>query len=70
MPDPFQSGTDSPLNLDAVRDELERVPVIGRETDRELLFDLPGGGPSAPQGANSRSAAEREFLSNDFTCGY
>ena len=70
MPDPSPSGIDKPFSLDdAVRDELGRVPVIGRETDRELLFDLPAGGLAMPHVAESRTAAEREFLSNDFTHG-
>jgi hypothetical protein len=69
MPDSFSFSHDEPLNLDAVRDELGRIPVIGRETDRELFFDLPVGGLAAPHVADSRQPAKREFLSNDFTHG-
>lgn len=70
MSDKFSVNYDAPLNLDAVRDELARVPVIGRETDRELFLDLPVGGLAAPHVADSRQPAEREFLSNDFTHGF
>ena len=70
MPDNIFGGKDEPLSLDTVRDELERVPVIGRETDRELFADLPIGGLAAPNVAGLRPPAEREFLSNDFTHGF
>ena len=69
MPDSFSLSQDQPLNLDTVRDELGRVPVIGRETDRELFLDLPMGGLAVPHVADSRPPAQREFLSNDFTHG-
>jgi hypothetical protein len=67
MSDNFYSSKDEPFNLDMVRDELGRVPVIGRETDRELFVDLPSGGLAAPHSTGCRPPAEREFLSNDFT---
>ncbi|MGE5194398.1 MAG: hypothetical protein ACM3U2_18065 [Deltaproteobacteria bacterium] len=70
MPDNIFSSNDEPLNLDAVRDELGRVPVIGRESDRELFLDLPVAGLAAPHVADNRQPAEREFLSNDFTHGF
>jgi hypothetical protein len=70
MPDNIFGNKEEPLSLDSVRDELERVPVIGRETDRELFLDLPVGGLAAPHVADSRQPAEREFLSNDFTHGF
>ncbi len=70
MPDNIFGSKDEPLNLDAVRDELERVPIIGRETDRELFVDLPVVGLAAPHVADTRRPAEREFLSNDFTHGF
>jgi hypothetical protein len=66
MPENIFGNKEEPLNLDAVRDELERVPVIGRETDRELFIDLPVGGLATPHVADIRRPAEREFLSNDF----
>jgi hypothetical protein len=69
MSDKFADSHDVPLNLDMVRDELARVPVIGRESDRELFLDLPVGGLAAPRVADTRQPAEREFLSNDFTHG-
>jgi hypothetical protein len=69
MPDSFSFSHDEPLNLDAVRDELGRIPVIGRETDRELFLDLPMGGLAVPHVPGDRPPAEREFLSNDFTHG-
>jgi hypothetical protein len=69
MSDKHPASHDAPLNLDAVRDELARVPVIGRESDRELFLDLPVGGLATPRVADSRPPAEREFLSNDFTHG-
>jgi hypothetical protein len=70
MPENIFGGKDEPLSLDSVRDELERVPVIGRETDRELFLDLPAMGLAAPHIAESRKPAEREFLSNDFAHGF
>jgi len=70
MSDKFSVDHDTPLNFDEVRDELARVPVIGRETDRELFLDLPVGGLAAPHVADARQPAEREFLSNDFTHGF
>ncbi len=70
MPDNIIGGKDEPLSLDSVRDELGRVPVIGRESDRDLFLDLPAVGLAAPHVADSRKPAEREFLSNDFTHGF
>jgi hypothetical protein len=70
MPDNIFGSKDEPLSLDGVRDELDRVPVIGRETDRELFADLPVAGLAAPHVADVRRPAEREFLSNDFTHGF
>jgi hypothetical protein len=67
MPDNFLAGKDEPFNLDMVRDELGRVPVIGSETDRELFVDLPSGGLAAPHITPCRRPGERELLSNDFT---
>ncbi len=67
MPDQFFAGQDEPLNLDIVRDELGRAPVIDRETDQDLFVDLPSGGIAAPRMADCRPPAAREFLSNDFT---
>jgi len=69
MSDKFSISNDAPLNLDAVRDELARVPVIGRETDRELFLDLRAAGLATPRIADARQPDEREFLSNDFTHG-
>ncbi len=69
MSDKLADTHDAPLNLDGVRDELARVPVIGRESDRELFLDVPVGGLAAPRVSDSRQPAEREFLSNDFTHG-
>jgi hypothetical protein len=52
MPDKIDNNTpnhrdDEPLNLDAVRDELGRVPIIGPASDRELFLDLPSAGLAA-----------------------
>jgi hypothetical protein len=60
---------DEPFNLDTVRDELGRVPVVGPESDRELFLDLPFGGLGTPHTGGGRQSAEREFLSNDFSHG-
>ena len=75
MPDKLNHGKlnpsdDEPLNLDAVRDELGRVPIIGPASDRELFLDLPSAG--LPGLATSHIAecepnVEREFLTNDFS---
>ena len=79
MPDDFNHDeNDQPLNLDAVRDELGRVPIIGPASDRELFLDLPSaglvaggmpGGALAPQSTECRPPVEREFLTNDFSHG-
>ncbi len=69
MPENDNVNRDDPLSLDAVRDELGRVPVIGRETDRELFIDLPTCGLAMPHVAECRGTIEREFLSNDFSHG-
>ncbi len=69
MPDNFLHSQDQPWNLDMIRDELGRVPIIGQGSDRELFLDLPTGGLAAPQSGDCRQPAEREFLSNDFTHG-
>ncbi len=58
---------DEPLNFDAVRDELGRVPIIGPASDRELFLDLPSAGLTMPHIADCQPAAEREFLTNDFS---
>jgi hypothetical protein len=60
---------DEPFNLDTVRDELGRVPVVGPESDRELFLDLPLGGLGTPHAGRVRQSAEREFLENDFSHG-
>ena len=63
-------GTDNePISFDAVRDELGRVPVMGRESDRELFLDLPAGGLAVPHIAERRGSANRELLANDFSHG-
>lgn len=76
MPDNIHHGQtshseDKPLNLDMVRDELGRLPVLGPASDGELFFDLPAGGFAtgsfgAPPVAGCQTPVEREFLSNDF----
>ena len=69
MPD--NADKPDPVNFDSVRfDELGRSPIIGRESDRELLFDLPGTTPVVRQVGTSRRSIEREFLTNDFAHGY
>jgi hypothetical protein len=69
MPERDTMSFDEPFNLDTVRDELGRVPVVGPESDRELFLDLPFGGLGTPHAAGVRQSAEREFLSNDFSHG-
>jgi hypothetical protein len=69
MPDRNLTSCDEPFNLDAVRDELGRVPVIGPESDRELFLDLPLGGVGTPHTGGLRQPTEREFLANDFGNG-
>jgi hypothetical protein len=79
-PSKIHHSEDEPLNLDAVRDELGRVPVIGPDSDRDLFFDLPSGGlPAAglaagslanPHIAECQPPVEREFLANDFSHGF
>jgi len=59
-------GEDKPLNLDMVRDELGRMPVLGPASDRDLFFDLPAGGFATPPIAGCEPPVEREFLRNDF----
>ena len=70
MPENFAANKDEPMSLDTVRDELGRVPVIGRGSDRELFLDLPEAGLAAGAFSESRQAAERELLANDFTHGF
>ena len=69
MPERNTMSRDEPFNLDTVRDELGRVPVVGPESDRELFLDLPLGGLGTPHAGGVRQSAEREFLSNDFSHG-
>ena len=69
MPDRNLTSCDEPFNLDNVRDELGRVPVVGPESDRELFLDLPLGGVGTPQTGAARQSSEREFLANDFGHG-
>ncbi len=66
MPDKELILKDESLNLDMVRDELGRVPIIGRETDRELFADLPSVGLPPPYRAGVRQSGARELLANDF----
>ena len=68
----FNHSEEKPLNLDAVRDELDRVPIIGPASDRELFLDLPSGGlagVATSHIAECEQPVEREFLSNDFSHG-
>ncbi len=69
MPERDSMSRDEPFNLDTVRDELGRAPVLGPESDRELFLDLPLGGLGTPHAGGVRQSAEREFLSNDFSHG-
>ena len=69
MPEKDTLSRDEPFNLDTVRDELGRVPVVGPESDRELFLDLPLVGLGTPHPGGVRQSAEREFLSNDFSHG-
>ena len=67
MAEKINRGEDVPLNLDAVLDELGRVPVIGPASDRELFLDLPTGGLATPRNEGCQPPVEREFLTNDFS---
>jgi hypothetical protein len=69
MPDPFHTAEEAPLNLDTVRDELGRVPIIGPCTDRELFLDLPASGLVHQRISENSSRVDREFLANDFAYG-
>jgi hypothetical protein len=69
MPEKNIEICEEPFNLDTVRDELGRVPVVGPESDRELFLDLPLGGLGTPHASGGPHVAEREFLSNDFSHG-
>lgn len=71
MPDRISDSStgDEPMSLDAVRDELGRAPVMGRESDRELFLDLPAGGLAVPHIAERRGSPDRELLANDFSPG-
>jgi hypothetical protein len=69
MPDPFIHAEEAPLNLDTVRDELGRVPIIGPCSDRELFLDLPAAGMIHPRISENSSRVDREFLANDFAYG-
>ena len=66
MADKINYGEDMPLNLDAVLDELGRVPIIGPSSDRELFLDLPSAGLAPPPIGGCQPPVEREFLTNDF----
>jgi len=74
MSDKTSNGDEKPLNLDAVHDELGRVPIIGPESDRELFLDLPSGGlamggRATASDADAQTPVQREFLTNDFSHG-
>jgi hypothetical protein len=67
MSEKSRHSDDKPLNLDAISDELGRVPIIGPASDRELFLDLPMGGFATPSIAGCPPPVEREFLTNDFS---
>ncbi len=70
MPEKTFINPDEPFNLEFVRDELGRVPVMGRESDRELFVDLPSAGLSPPHVAEVRAPVQRELLANEFLHGF
>lgn len=69
MPEDISMHKDPPLNLDAVRDELGRVPVMGAQTDQDLFINLPAGWLAASNSVEAPKPPERELLAHDFTVG-
>ena len=69
MPDQFSHADDAAINLDVVRDELGRVPIIGPCSDRELFLDMPASGLAGRPASEYARPVEREFLSHDFSYG-
>jgi hypothetical protein len=57
---------ESPLNFELIGyDELGRLPIIGRSSDRESILEVPER-PAHGLEAESRPQRQREFLANDF----
>ena len=69
MPEDNSIHSDPPMNLDAVRDELGRIPVMGAESDQDLFANLPAGWLAAPNTSEAPKPPERELHSNAFTFG-
>ena len=66
MPEDISNHKDPPLNLDAVQDELGRVPVMGAQSDQDLFINLPAGWLTASTASERRKLPERELHLHDF----
>ena len=66
MPEDVSNYKDPPLNLDAVQDELGRVPVMGAQSDQDLFINLPAGWLAASTASESHKRPERELHLHNF----